>query len=142
MYLKHNLTKTRLYNIWAHMKQRCYNPKNSRYEQYHGRGITVCDDWLNDFMCFRKWAMGSGYSENLTLDRIDNDKGYSPDNCRWATKTTQNNNRTFNHRVTLNGVSKTISEWSLELGIPWTTIYGRLERGLSPERALRCSHAS
>ncbi len=137
MFVKHNLTGTRLYNIWTHMKQRCYNPKNSRYANYHDRGITVCDEWRNDFMAFRKWALENGYSENLTLDRKDNDGNYCPENCHWTTKRVQNNNRTMNHCLILNGVSKTIGEWSSELGIPWSTIYTRLSKGCSVKEALR-----
>ena len=137
MFVKHNLTGSRMYNIWTHMNQRCYNPNNSRYANYHDRGITVCDEWRNDFMAFRKWALENGYSENLTLDRKDNDGNYCPENCHWTTKRVQNNNRTINHHLILNGVSKTIGEWSSELGIPWTTIYTRLSRGCSVEDALR-----
>lgn len=119
------------------MKQRCYNPKNTRYTNYHDRGIVVCDEWRNDFMAFRKWALENGYSENLTLDRKDNDGNYCPENCHWTTKRVQNNNRTMNHHLVLNGVSKTIGEWSSELGIPWSTIYTRLSKGRSVEEALR-----
>lgn len=89
----HGGTHTRLYRIWKGMKNRCYNPKQSRYNIYGGRGITICDEWLNDFQVFRSWALTNGYQESLTIDRIDNDKGYNPDNCRWATYSEQIHNR-------------------------------------------------
>lgn len=89
----HNSSKTRLYNIWCGMKKRCYNSASSVYEYYGGRGITVCDEWLHSFEAFRDWALTHGYAENLTIDRIDNDKGYSPDNCRWLTLADQQRNR-------------------------------------------------
>lgn len=75
------------------MKYRCYNSTSSVYEYYGGRGITVCDEWLHSFETFRDWAQSHGYQENLTIDRIDNNKGYSPDNCRWLTLADQQRNR-------------------------------------------------
>lgn len=89
----HNLRKTRLYRIWANMKTRCYNTSDFHFERWGARGITVCDEWKNDFKAFYDWAMSNGYSDDLSIDRIDNDKGYSPDNCRWATAKEQNNNK-------------------------------------------------
>lgn len=83
----------RLYGIYSGMKSRCYNPNATGYKNYGGRGITVCDEWLSDFWAFHAWAMANGYAEDLTIDRIDNDKGYSPDNCRWATRADQNRNK-------------------------------------------------
>ena len=85
--------KDRLYIIWTGMKQRCYNHSHKNYTDYGGRGITVCDEWLHDFSAFQKWAMAHGYADDLTIDRIDNDKGYSPDNCRWDTIKEQRKNQ-------------------------------------------------
>lgn len=89
----HGGNGTRLYNIWCGMKSRCYNQNRDRYHDYGGRGITVCDEWLHDFAAFRDWSMANGYTDTLTIDRIDNDKGYSPDNCCWKTLEQQNQNR-------------------------------------------------
>ena len=86
-------TDSRQYNIWRSMKQRCHNPNNARYKDYGGRGITVCDEWLNSFEAFYKWSLSSGYRDDLSIDRIDNDKGYFPENCRWATAVEQYHNK-------------------------------------------------
>lgn len=89
----HGLYKSRLYCIWHCMKDRCYRKGNSKYYLYGGRGIRVCDEWLNDFMVFYNWSMSNGYRDDLTLDRIDSDGNYEPSNCRWATYDEQNKNR-------------------------------------------------
>ncbi len=92
-YQKHGQTGTRLYRIWQQMKRRCLSQNNHAYTRYGGRGITVCDEWLHNYSAFYEWAMANGYRDDLSIDRVDNDKGYSPDNCRWATVKEQNNNR-------------------------------------------------
>lgn len=89
----HGLTKTRVYRIFSKMKERCYKPSNDNYKYYGALGITICNEWLNDFKAFYDWAMSHGYADNLTIDRIDNTKGYSPDNCRWITIQEQQKNR-------------------------------------------------
>ena len=90
---KHNLSYTRIYNIWSDIKNRTLNPKNRAYQYYGGRGITICDDWKNDFMSFYNWAMSNDYSGELSIDRIDNNGNYEPNNCRWTTRTIQQRNQ-------------------------------------------------
>lgn len=84
--ITHGSTKTRLYNIWRNIKQRCYNFKNTGYRNYGAKGIKVCDEWFSNYEAFQDWALANGYQDNLTIDRINNDEGYYPDNCRWITK--------------------------------------------------------
>jgi len=110
---------TRLYRIWTNMKTRCLNPNiGYKYSRYGGRGVTICDEWL-DFDSFCSWALSSGYSNELTLDRIDNEKGYSTDNCRWVTMAEQNRNRSSAHMVTINGVTKCVEDWKKELKVDY-----------------------
>lgn len=113
---KHGLfnTEKRIYGCWQDMKNRCYNKNRKKYKIYGARGITVCDEWKNNFKCFYDWAKSNGYSDNLTLDRIDVNGNYCPENCRWATAKEQANNRRTNHKITINGVAKNLCEW-LEL---------------------------
>lgn len=128
---KHGMCAHRLYGIYRGMIQRCNNPNAPRYDRYGGRGITVCDEWQGKqgFTTFCNWALSNGYKEEYTIDRIDNDKGYSPDNCRWADKETQENNKCTNHYVTYCGQKKTLSQWGRINGLKKSTIQGRIYRG-------------
>lgn len=125
-----------LKNRWSGIKERCYNPKIKAYKNYGGRGITVCDEWINNFEAFCEWSKNNGFRIDLELDRIDNDKGYSPDNCRYVTHKENNRNRRNNRNITFNGETKTLSEWCEEMGECLDTIGGRITRGWSIERAL------
>ena len=126
---------TRIYESWHQMKKRCNNPKDHNYKNYGGRGISVCEGW-DRYENFRDWALGNGYNDELTLDRIDVDGNYEPSNCRWADAITQGNNRRTNRYVEYQGETHTISEWSRVIGISHDVIAGRLNRGWSIEDAL------
>jgi hypothetical protein len=108
----HGKSRTRLRRIYSSMKQRCLNLKNNSYKDYGGRGITICEQWLNDFISFNNWAMENGYEEDLTIDRINVDGNYEPSNCRWATQKEQQNNRTNNKLIESNGVNMTFSQYT------------------------------
>lgn len=124
----------RLYRIWQGMKRRCREPNEPNYRNYGGRGITICDEWYDNYVAFREWSYSNGYSDDLTIDRIDNDKGYYPDNCRWATVKEQSNNTRVNHRVTYQGETHTLSEWGDILGMSDDLISQRLKKGMPLER--------
>lgn len=127
--------KKRLYHIWLSMRERCNNPHHEQFRHYGGRGITICEEW-NDYSLFREWAYQSGYSDNLTLDRENNNLGYNPENCRWATPKEQANNRRSNHILTLGEESHNIEWWVNKTGLPRHVIDGRVRRGWSDEKIL------
>lgn len=122
----HNKYKTRLYVIYRNMKQRCYNAKKKEYKNYGGRGIIICSDWLSDFMIFYNWSINNGYSDNLTIDRIDVNGNYEPSNCRWVDHICQQNNMRTNRRITYKNETHTIAEWSRILKISPKLISDRL----------------
>lgn len=133
---KHNMCETPLYYVWQAMKQRCYNCNNTRYKNYGGRGIKVCDEWVDNFEEFCNWALFSGYETDLTLDRIDVNGNYCPENCRWITNEEQQNNTTKNVFLEYNGQKLTISQWAKKLNLDRNTLNGRLKKGWSIEKAL------
>jgi hypothetical protein len=115
------------HRIWAGMKTRCYNPNAEHFERYGGRGIAVCWRWRNDFAAFFA-DMGPRPSVNHSIERRDNDAGYSPDNCYWATQKEQTRNTRRNHRLTWNGDSLTMADWDIKLGFPKDTVKARINR--------------
>lgn len=123
---KHTLgyKQTKIYRAWAHMKDRCYNPKCQFYYRYGGRGIKVCEAWLN-FEGFLA-DMGASYKDGLTIDRINNDGHYVKENCRWVNIEEQANNRSSTHSITYQGKTQSIARWSKELNINYFTLYNRL----------------
>lgn len=125
---KHGLENHRLHSVWSDMLGRCRSVTHKAYKDYGARGITVCKEWREDFMSFFMWAMKEGYRKGLSLDRIDNNKGYSPNNCRWVTMKEQSNNRRSNHLLTFNGRTQTMQQWADETGINYWTIRDRLAR--------------
>ena len=129
------------YGIWAGIKNRCYNKKVRGYPLYGGRGITMCDEWKDSFEAFYR-DMGQRPSGNHTIDRKDNDMGYSKENCRWATKIEQANNTRKNVYYTLNGVSKTLAGWCRELNINYVSVHSRLRLGMSFEEAIKVKSRS
>lgn len=132
----HGKRETRLYTIWSNMKSRCINTNNVNYKNYGGKGITICNSWMNSFENFYKWAIKNGYKDNLTIDRIDNNDDYKPENCRWADYKSQERNRTNNHVITYNGRTLSMAEWAEITGIPYKTLWKRIKDGWSAEKAL------
>ena len=114
--------KSRLYHIYTSMKQRCTNENNKSFHRYGGRGITVCNEWLLNPDAFIAWALDSGYNDTLTIDRIDNDKSYSPDNCRWVSAAVQNRNRRSNVMIRFQGNNMTLTEACQSSGIKYDAV--------------------
>lgn len=131
----HGESRVRLYNIWINIIQRTTNKNTQCYCNYGRRGITVCNEWL-DYINFRDWALANGYSDNLTIDRTDNNGNYEPNNCRWVTPKEQANNKRNNRLIEHKGEVKTIAQWSELYDIPYNILNNRLYRGWGIERAL------
>lgn len=131
---KHGGCGTRLYRIWQGMHRRCYNPNTADYKNY--RNISVCDDWLHDFARFRDWALNNGYDDTLSIDRIDPNGDYCPDNCRWADDKTQANNKTNNHIITIDGQQYSVEAACRHYHISKPLFYKRKREGMSDIEAL------
>lgn len=138
---RHGMSQNNLlYRRWAMMKNRCNNPNNIAYDRYGGRGIKVCDEWNKSFPSFYEWAINNGFREDLSLDRIDNNKGYSPENCRWATRFEQARNVRRNHMITYNGKTQCIGAWSEETGIRRDTLLYRINHFKSLDDVFNPKH--
>lgn len=122
---RHKMSRTRIYQEWQGMKGRCYNSHDPRYDRWGGRGIKVCDEWKESFEAFYSWALSSGYSDELTIDRIDNDGDYTPENCRWATQKEQSRNRSTNINITIGNSTRTLTEWCEIFQLDYKTVVSR-----------------
>lgn len=124
----HGLVGTRLYRIYHGMLARCYRKSCPAYKNYGGRGIKMCNEWKQNILAFYDWAQAAGYQDSLSIDRINNDGDYSPDNCRWATHAEQGKNTRTTHYITHNGQTKCVTDWAKELGVCAETIRRRAQR--------------
>ena len=137
---KHHGFGTRLYPIWISMRQRCNNPNCHAYKNYGGRGISICPEW-DDFAVFREWALAAGYDDSAergvyTLDRIDVNGNYTPENCRWVTMRSQSTNRRDTIYLEYDGRIMPLIYWAEEIGVKYCTLFARYKRGWSPEKIL------
>lgn len=137
---KHSGCQERLYRVWSSMLNRCNNPNEFAYKWYGARGIKVCNEWL-DYATFRQWALSSGYDDSAethmcSIDRIDGNGNYCPENCRWVDAKAQSNNRKSNVLLTYKGKTQTMMQWAEETGVPYQRIQQRLNRGWGVQRAI------
>lgn len=132
----HHSCYTRIYHTYNSMKQRCYDINHKSYLNYGGRGVAVCSEWKNNFQAFYDWSMNNGYDDTLTIDRIDNNKGYEPSNCRWVDRKQQARNRRSNKTYTINGVTKCLKDWCSYYNVNYKTAWGKIKRGIPIEKVL------
>nr|DAG62938.1 MAG TPA: hypothetical protein [Caudoviricetes sp.] len=130
---KHGKRHTKIYHRWLDMKQRCYNPNNSHYKSYGGRGITVCDEWKDNFQAFYDWAINNGYSDSLSIERIDVNGNYIPSNCKWIPMTNQARNKVNTIYFEYDGEIKTLAEWAEIKDVKYNTLLRRVRTGTKPE---------
>lgn len=129
-------TRSRLHRIWQGVKSRCDNPHTASYRKYGAKGITICNEWKDDYAAFKTWALSNGYADNLTIDRIDSEGNYEPSNCRWVGYNVQNNNRSSVPLLYYDGQAHTAAEWAGIVGVKYNTLKSRLKNGWPLERAL------
>ena len=129
-------SKTRIYRVWIGMRNRCNNPNNYDYKNYGGRGIKVCKEWEMSFDSFRIWANSHGYQENLTIDRIDVNGNYCPENCRWVSLAVQHRNQRVSRMLSCYGERKTVADWSKITGISHSTLLARIRSGWADKEIL------
>lgn len=129
----HRANKERLYNTWKCMRQRCHNPNNPSYPHYGGKGVKICEDW-QEYIGFRTWALSNGYSDELSIDRIDVNGDYCPENCRWVDDKVQMNNQSRNRKIFFDGKQYTMSQLADKLGLSYSAIQHRIERGWDIDR--------
>lgn len=132
-----NDNKTRLYRIWRAIKARTVYESQTQYKDYGGRGIVVCEEWKNNFYKFKEWALKNGYQDNLTIDRINVNGNYEPNNCRWITKSEQNNNQRSNVILEYKGQKMNVYQWAKKLNVKANTLYKRIYRNYSIEKILK-----
>ena len=120
---KHGDHGTRIYTTWKGIKARCFNKNEKAYKYYGARGIDMCKEWKNNYLVFKQWAYDNGYDDTLTIDRIDINGNYEPNNCRWVTQKEQNNNTRRTIKITINGLTKSLKEWCGYLDLNYNTIY-------------------
>lgn len=132
---KHGLSDHPLNKVLNSMKQRCYNENDKGFKYYGGRGISICNEWLNDFKAFYNWAIENGYKSGLSIDRIDVNDNYTPKNCRFVSMEIQNVNKKSNVFIEYKGETRTLSEWCEKLNLKYSTTYMRLNRGWNIEKA-------
>ena len=132
----HGLSTTRIYKIYLGIKKRCYNKNYREFHLYGGRGIKVCQEWLDDFMSFYIWSGANGYKDDLTIDRIDVNGNYESTNCRWITQAEQNLNTRKNHYITYNGITMSMKQWAEKCNLSYSTLQHRIYRNWNVEKAL------
>lgn len=128
---------TRLYRIWKTMIARTIYPSQDGFKNYGGRGIKVCEEWLDDFYKFKNWAMSNGYDDDLTIDRINCDGNYEPSNCKWSSRKEQNNNQRRTIKLTYQDITHNLTEWADLLGIKYNTLYHRYKKNYPIEKILK-----
>lgn len=134
----HGMSNTRLYREWASIKRRCYTVSDKSYQDYGARGIRMCEEWKSSFESFMEWALNNGYDDSLTIERVNVDEGYSPDNCTWIPWEQQQGNRRNCYAFEYNGEIKNLAEWCRELNLPYSLIHNRITKlGWSFEKAIK-----